>query len=132
MRSLDSCMGCGPGIWTSLLNFHWFTVKIWDQRWIEQTFLVKVLLLIFNCLYDYKFMFNVVFHTVIEFLNETRFFRFFPLCIVSVIRKQIAYGTKDPSSNQDMSSFLNQIFVRLKQVLGFSKKFFTHKFINYW
>lgn len=36
-----------------------------------------------------------------------------------IIRKQIAYGTKDPSSNQDMSSFLNQIFVRLKQVLGF-------------
>lgn len=87
---------------------------------------------LFNCLHDYNFMFNVVFHTVIEFLNETRFFRFFPLCIVSVIRKQIAYGTKDPSSNQDMSSFLNQIFVRLKQVLGFSKKFFTYKFINHW
>lgn len=130
MRSLDSCMGCGPGIWTSLLNFHWFTVKIWDQRWIEQTFLVKVLL------YLIVFMItsscSMLCFIVIEFLNETRFFRFFPLCIVSVIRKQIAYGTKDPSSNQDMSSFLNQIFVRLKQVLGFSKKFFTYKFINYW
>lgn len=124
MRSLDSCMGCGPGIWTSLLNFHWFTVKIWDQRWIEQTFLVKVLL------YLIVFMItsscSMLCFIVIEFLNETRFFRFFPLCIVSVIRKQIAYGTKDPSSNQDMSSFLNQIFVRLKQVLGFSKKFFTY------
>ncbi|XP_048738332.2 importin-11-like [Ostrea edulis] len=36
-----------------------------------------------------------------------------------IIRKQIAYGTKDPATNQDMSSFLNQIFVRLKEVLGF-------------
>ncbi|XP_062597784.1 importin-11-like [Saccostrea cucullata] len=36
-----------------------------------------------------------------------------------IIRKQIVYGTKDPSTNQDMSSFLNQIFVRMKQVLGF-------------
>lgn len=131
MRSLDSCMGCGPGIWTSLLNFHWFTVKIWDQRWIEQTFLVKVLL------YLIVFMITsscsmLCFIQLLNFLMKPDSSGFFPICIVSVIRKQIAYGTKDPSSNQDMSSFLNQIFVRLKQVLGFSKKFFTYKFINYW
>lgn len=122
MRSLDLCMGCGPGIWTSLLNFHWFTVKIWDQRWIEQTFPVKVLL--------YLKVFTISSSCLMLCFIQLWIFliyqilQIFSLCIVAVIRKQIAYGTKDPSSNQDMSSFLNQIFVRLKQVLGFSKKNF--------
>lgn len=44
-------------------------------------------IVLFNCFYDYKFMFNVVFYIVIEFFNEIRFFRFFFLCIVLVIRK---------------------------------------------
>lgn len=122
MRSLDLCMGCGPGIWTSLLNFHWFTVKIWDQRWIEQTFPVKVLL--------YLKVFTISSSCLMLCFIQLWIFliyqilQIFSLCIVAVVRKQIAYGTKDPSSNQDMSSFLNQIFVRLKQVLGFSKKNF--------
>lgn len=122
MRSLDLCMGCGPGIWTSLLNFHWFTVKIWDQRWIEQTFPVKVLLYLKVFTFSSSCLMLCFIQLWIFLINQI--LQIFSLCIVAVIRKQIAYGTKDPSSNQDMSSFLNQIFVRLKQVLGFSKKNF--------
>lgn len=122
MRSLDLCMGCGPGIWTSLLNFHWFTVKIWDQRWIEQTFPVKVLLYLKVFTISSSCLMLCFIQLWIFLINQI--LQIFSLCIVAVIRKQIAYGTKDPSSNQDMSSFLNQIFVRLKQVLGFSKKNF--------
>lgn len=122
MRSLDLCMGCGPGIWTSLLNFHWFTVKIWDQRWIEQTFPVKVLLYLKVFTFSSSCLMLCFIQLWIFLIYQI--LQIFSLCIVAVIRKQIAYGTKDPSSNQDMSSFLNQIFVRLKQVLGFSKKNF--------
>lgn len=122
MRSLDLCMGCGPGIWTSLLNFHWFTVKIWDQQWIEQTFPVKVLLYLKVFTISSSCLMLCFIQLWIFLINQI--LQIFSLCIVAVIRKQIAYGTKDPSSNQDMSSFLNQIFVRLKQVLGFSKKNF--------
>ncbi|KAK3096574.1 hypothetical protein FSP39_001428 [Pinctada imbricata] len=34
-----------------------------------------------------------------------------------ILRKQIAFGTRDPSTNQDMVNFLNQIFTRMKEML---------------
>ncbi|XP_069137987.1 importin-11-like [Argopecten irradians] len=46
-----------------------------------------------------------------------------------ILRKQIAYGFKDPTCNNDASNFLSQIFPGLKNMLGCRQSMWGHHYI---